>query len=140
MSLDDYWKQSLLFHFHDSITGTSNNQANFELLSIAYSSIPKFEEIESILLSFLYGLIQKKLNKNDSNQTIVFNPLCYYHEINDNLAIPNGGWKLKNTNSILYEKYETDFYERINIDDSYKVHHFCVKEIKLKSDSDVIFD
>ncbi|KAK8889565.1 Alpha-mannosidase 2C1 [Tritrichomonas musculus] len=144
LSLDDFWKQSLLFHFHDAVTGTSTNQANFELLTIGLSSISVLEKIESILLNFLNDIVQKKSTLTD--HVIYFNSLSHDREIGNKLVVPSGGWKIIDSkqNPVLFEKVETDFYERINLDDSFKIHHFTVNEMNLngnsESNSETLFD
>ena len=123
--LEKIWRYNLLFHVHDAITGTSTNQANFELLTIGQKCIDQLNQIEQkLIVTFISHLYPS------SNQAkVVFNTLS--HDIDFiNTTIPSGGWKIiENDEQIKYSSFETEFYQRIAKDDSFNVHKFHFNDI-----------
>ncbi|OHS95400.1 glycosyl hydrolase [Tritrichomonas foetus] len=142
IDLTKYWYNNLLFHFHDSVTGTSTNQANLELISIAHQNFKKLNEIKIKLLKNFSNYI--KIDRSDINQErqLLINTLNHDRIINENLAIPCGGWKILSSHETQYKmnEFTVEFYERIASDDSFKINKFKYEENQLESSNNVFFD
>lgn len=117
--LQQIWEDTLLFHFHDAIPGSSVNEANREIITTGRPHLQKLREIEASLTE---RIAQKIRTPTKENPTIVFNTLSHSRRI-DRQSIPSGGWTVKDDTTIItHDEQETTMYERVAKNDSFIVH------------------
>lgn len=116
--LESIWEDTLLFHFHDAIPGSSINEANEDIILSGQPLLAKLKEIEDKLTAE----ITKKIRTPTSEKPeIIFNTLSHDRSINGQV-IPSGGWTVKKESTKLsIDEIETTTYEMTYSDD-YNVH------------------
>jgi len=113
------WENTLLFQFHDSLPGTSVNEANQDIIQKGRESLNSLAKIEKELLGLLSKAIQSTVDG-----FVLFNGLSFDRYQDGNL-IPSYGWSSSPQIPSL-ERIETTTYQRTQ-DDSY-----CIKELTIE--------
>ncbi|KAK8835415.1 Alpha-mannosidase 2C1 [Tritrichomonas musculus] len=109
------WEDTLLFHFHDCIPGSSINEANIRTIEAGQKDLDLLRDLEDELSQKLSDLIQ------GSEGQILFNTLSHDRYVHDQ-SIPSGGWAYKEeSTTVLYDNDNTTQYER-TFDEKYQQH------------------
>ena len=109
------WEDTLLFHFHDCIPGSSINEANIDAISRGRPFLKLLRDLEGELS----GLISNLISGTDGN--ILFNTLSHDRYIH-NQKVPSGGWsKCSDSTVLLTDENITTQYER-TFDDKWRAH------------------
>ncbi|OHS99498.1 glycosyl hydrolase [Tritrichomonas foetus] len=111
------WEDTLLMHFHDTIPGSSINEANLDCINRGKVHLNKLRDLEKELGSILASFI----NISD-NERLLFNTLSHDRYVHKQL-VPSGGWAIQKEDTVL-EKDEmvTTFWERKVQDESDHEH------------------
>ena len=117
--LQEIWEDTLLFHFHDAIPGSSVNEANIDIIAKGRPHLQKLREIEDLLTK---KIAQKIRTPTKEHPVIVFNTLSHPRSV-DGQTIPSGGWTVKEDTTLIHvDEQETTMYERVAKDESHIVH------------------
>lgn len=116
--IEDTWEDTLLFHFHDAIPGSSVNEANQDIIKRGRPRLRKLREIEQRLAEIISTNLRTPLNEKAQ---IIFNTLSHKRTLFGQI-IPECGWTVKSdTTQIATDNYETTTYER-TLNDTYIEH------------------
>lgn len=129
------WEDTLLFHFHDCIPGSSINEANINSIQKGRPHLKLLRELEAQISANLSNLIQ-------GTSSLIFNTLSHDRFI-DGQKIRSGGWAVKSDKiKILIDEDNTTQYER-TFDEFYKQYElhepFYQTSIPPNSHKEVIF-
>jgi alpha-mannosidase len=111
------WEDTLLFHFHDAIPGSSVNEANQDIVRRGRPHLERLRELEGEIASVIGG---KMRTATVENAGVVFNTLSHARRVGGTL-IPSGGWSVVE-NEIPVDRQETTTYERVVKNESFVVH------------------
>lgn len=116
--IESIWEDTLLFHFHDAIPGSSVNEANQDIIKRGRPHLAKLREIEEQLAQRIASHIRTPTKENSQ---IIFNTLSHERSITSQV-LPPCGWTVKNDNAVLLnDETVTTTYER-TLDNQYKLH------------------
>ena len=102
--IESFWEDALLLQFHDSLPGTSNNEANKDILNKGHNALANINMIEQILSRIIASTI---IDCNKDNHTFVFNTLSHERIYQDKI-VPSGGWTIYDSDlGIQYDDTET---------------------------------
>ncbi|OHT11606.1 glycosyl hydrolase [Tritrichomonas foetus] len=116
--LDDTWEDTMLFHFHDAIPGSSVNEANVDIIKRGRPRLTRLRELEKELTGLITPHIRTPTKENAQ---IVFNTLSHTRKIQGQV-LKASGWSVKEDSAAIVEDdVETTTYER-TLDENYVVH------------------
>ena len=111
--LEKIWEETLIFHFHDAIPGSSVNEANYDIVNRGRPLLKQLKEIQKELSSIITRHIR---TPTEENAQIIFNTLSHTRLIHS-YRIPASGWttmKKKTANKLFkVDKTETTIYQRL---------------------------
>jgi alpha-mannosidase len=119
VEVEKIWEDTLLFHFHDAIPGSSVNEANQDIIKRGRPHLARL----SVLEGEIAGIITAKMRTATiDNAVVVFNTLSHDRKV-DGQIIPSGGWTVQAPSTrIGLDTQETTTYERIVKNETFEVH------------------
>lgn len=116
--IESTWEDTLLFHFHDAIPGSSVNEANQDIIKRGRPRLARLREIEELLSKEISSHIRTPTNENSQ---IIFNTLSHKRTVGSQIIHPCG-WMVKDENLVLSkDETVTTTYERTK-DNNYTIH------------------
>ena len=120
----EIWEFTCLCHFHDTIPGSSINEANVQAITWGRPNLTALRDMEQELSELIAKNIIAKTNKE-----IIFNTLAHDRYVCEQL-VPSGGWALKDDETIIEtDEVVTHQYMR-TFNNSYEKHDLYEPFIK----------
>jgi alpha-mannosidase len=119
-SVGRIWEDTLLFHFHDAVPGSSVNEANQDIVSRGRPLLAILRSLEAEVADMICDRMRTATSES---ATVIFNTLGYPRKISGQV-VPSGGWTVKDGDvQIRIDKQTTTTYERIPKDESFEIHY-----------------